>query len=123
MPFNRIGGPNQRLLPYLVAANPTNYGRPWRLNCVEALAACFFICGHREWAEEILATFSYGPSFIDINETVLKKYAACKDEEEVKKAEEEWLSRSISKGRTNHASTADGASDGVRQAITVRDPV
>ncbi|KAI7111971.1 RLI and DUF367 domain protein, partial [Hortaea werneckii] len=91
VPFNRIGGPNPRLLPYLIAANPTNYGRPWRLNCVEALAACFFICGHRDWAEEVLSTFSYGKSFLEINSTVLKKYAACKDEEEVKKAEEAWL--------------------------------
>jgi pre-rRNA-processing protein TSR3 len=93
VPFSRIGGPNARLLPYLIAANPTNYGRPWRLNCVEALAACFFICGHRDWAEEVLSTFSYGQAFLDINATVLKRYAACKDEEEVKKAEEEWLAK------------------------------
>lgn len=93
VPFNRLGGPNQRLLPYLVAANPTNYGRPWRLNCVEALAACFFICGHQEWAEDIVSTFSYGPAFLEINDTVLKRYAACKDEDEVKKAEEEWLAK------------------------------
>ncbi|KAJ9628835.1 ribosome biogenesis protein tsr3 [Taxawa tesnikishii (nom. ined.)] len=91
VPFSRIGGPNPRLLPYLIAANPTNYGRPWRLNCVEALAACFFICGHRDWAEEILSTFSYGQAFLDINETVLKRYAACEDEEAVKKAEAVWL--------------------------------
>jgi pre-rRNA-processing protein TSR3 len=93
VPFNKIGGPNPRLLPYLIAANPTNYGKPWRLNCVEALAACFAICGHLEWAEEILSTFSYGQSFLDINEEVLKRYAACKDEEEIKKAEEEWLAK------------------------------
>lgn len=93
VPFGRIGGPNQRLLPYLIAANPTNYGRPWRLNCVEALAATFFICGYRDWAEDVLSTFSYGEAFIEINEAVLKKYAACKDEEEVKKAEEEWLAK------------------------------
>jgi pre-rRNA-processing protein TSR3 len=93
VPFSRIGGPNPRLLPYLIAANPTNYGRPWRLNCVEALAACFFICGHKDWAEEILSTFSYGQAFLDINDTVLKRYAACKDEDEVKKAEEDWLAK------------------------------
>lgn len=93
VPFTRIGGPNQRLLPYLIAANPTNYGRPWRLNCVEALAATFFICGHRDWAEDVLSTFSYGEAFIEINEAVLKRYAACKDEDEVKKAEEEWLAK------------------------------
>lgn len=93
VPFSRIGGPHSRLLPYLIAANPTNYGRPWRLNCVEALAACFFICGRRDWAEEVLSTFSYGRAFLDINDAVLKRYAACKDAEEVKRAEEAWLEK------------------------------
>ena len=93
MPFGKIGGPHQRLLPYLIAANPTNYGKPWRLNCVEALAACFFICGHPEWAEGILAPFSYGQSFLEINDAPLKRYAACANEEEVKAAETAWLEK------------------------------
>ncbi|KAF1966807.1 DUF367-domain-containing protein [Bimuria novae-zelandiae CBS 107.79] len=93
VPFSRIGGPCARLLPYLVAANQTNYGRPWRLNCVEAIAACYYICGHAEWAEDILASFSYGEAFLDINAALLKRYAACKDEEEVKRAEEKWLAK------------------------------
>ncbi|KAF2767095.1 DUF367-domain-containing protein, partial [Teratosphaeria nubilosa] len=93
VPFAKIGGPHPRLLPYLIAANPTNYGRPWRLNCVEALAACFFICGHRDWADDILSTFSYGQAFLDINDAVLKRYAACQDEDDVKKAEELWLAK------------------------------
>jgi pre-rRNA-processing protein TSR3 len=93
VPFSRIGGKNERLLPYLIAANPTNYGRPWRLNCVEALAAGFVICGRKDWAEEILSTFSYGQAFLDINEAVFKRYAACVDEEGIKKAEEEWLAK------------------------------
>lgn len=93
VPFARIGGKCERLLPYLVAANPTNYGRPWRLNCVEALAACFAICGRGEWAEEILSTFSYGAAFLEINAALLKRYAACASEEEVKRAEELWLEK------------------------------
>lgn len=93
VPFGRIGGKCERLLPYLVAANPTNYGKPWRLNCVEALAACFFICGHPEWAESILSTFSYGEAFLEINSALLKRYMTCENEEEVKKAEEIWLEK------------------------------
>ena len=70
-----------------------NYGRPWRLNCAEALAACFFICGHEDWAHEVLAHFSYGEPFLEINAQLLKRYAACANEEEMKKAEETWLAK------------------------------
>lgn len=111
VPFTKIGGPNQRLLPYLIAANPTNYGRPWRLNCVEALAAGFVICGHEDWAQEVLATFSYGEAFLDINETVLRRYAACQDEEEVKKTEEEWLAKIENEWREDREERAENKDD------------
>ncbi|KAF2459536.1 hypothetical protein BDY21DRAFT_370255 [Lineolata rhizophorae] len=93
VPFGRIGGKCERLLPYLVAANPTNYGRPWRLNCVEALAASYYICGHSDWAEHILSSFSYGEAFLDINSELLKRYAACATEEDVQKEETKWLAK------------------------------
>lgn len=93
VPWPRIGGKCERLLPYLVAANPVNYGRPWRLNCVEALAACFMICGKTEWAELVLEHFSYGKPFLEINSQLFERYQKCKDDEEVKKAEETWLKK------------------------------
>ena len=91
VPWSKIGGKCERLLPYLVAANATNYGRPWRLNCAEALAAAFVICGHMDWAESVLQHFSYGGPFLEINRELLERYAACDDEEAVKACEEEWL--------------------------------
>ncbi|KAJ9655640.1 ribosome biogenesis protein tsr3 [Neophaeococcomyces mojaviensis] len=93
VPWSKIGGKCERLLPYLVAANPVNYGRPWRLNCVEALAACFMICGKVEWAEIILEHFPYGQPFLEINASLFKRYAEANDEEGVKKVEEKWLKR------------------------------
>ncbi|MCJ1268438.1 ribosome biogenesis protein tsr3 [Lobaria immixta] len=93
VPWSKIGGKCERLLPYLVAANPTNYGRPWRLNCAEALAATFYICGHEAWAHEVLTHFSYGQPFLEINSAVLKRYAACTSEEEIKEAEKKWLAK------------------------------
>ena len=113
VPFGRIGGKCERLLPYLVAANPTNYGKPWRLNCVEALAACFFICGHPDWAEDILSTFSYGRAFLDINAALLKRYEACADEEEIKKAEEVWLAKIEHEYEKSRAEKEDGVEDDV----------
>lgn len=91
--WSKVGGKCERLLPYLVAANTVNYGKPFRLNCVEALAASFYICGHPDWAEQVLRPFNYGQSFLDINQKVLRKYAACADEDEVKKTEAEWMER------------------------------
>ncbi|KAM0322442.1 hypothetical protein ACHAQA_009509 [Verticillium albo-atrum] len=91
--WNKVGGKCERLLPYLVAANTVNYGKPWRLNCAEALAAAFYICGKPDWAEQVLAPFSYGESFLEINGSLLKKYAACEDERAMKKVEEDWMER------------------------------
>jgi pre-rRNA-processing protein TSR3 len=111
VPWSRIGGKCERLLPYLVAANPVNYGRPWRLNCVEALAACFYVCGHPDWAEVVLQHFSYGQPFLEINSQLLKRYAACSSEEEVKKAEEVWLEKIEREYSESRASKDGGATD------------
>ncbi|KAF8475679.1 hypothetical protein BDZ91DRAFT_710118 [Kalaharituber pfeilii] len=91
VPFSRIGGKCERLLPYLVAANTVNYGRPWRLNCAEALAACFAICNHFDWAESILKPFKYGKAFLEINQDLLSRYSKCANSDEVKKVEGEYL--------------------------------
>ncbi|PGH07799.1 pre-rRNA-processing protein TSR3 [Blastomyces parvus] len=93
VPWSKIGGKCERLLPYLVAANSVNYGRPWRLNCAEALAAAFYICGHEDWASEVLKKFSYGRAFLEINSQLLRRYAACKTEEDVKNTQEQWLEK------------------------------
>lgn len=97
-------------MPYLIAANTVNYGRPWRLNCVEALAACFYICGHEDWAKDVLKHFRYGDAFLNINSQLLKRYAACTTEDDVKKTEEEWLvkiEREYSESRANTGNPDD----------------
>ncbi|KAI9569147.1 hypothetical protein HD554DRAFT_2093482 [Boletus coccyginus] len=83
VPFSKIASPHERLLPYLVATNPTNYGRPWRLNCVEALAAAFYITGFDEYADSLLSGFGWGDSFCEVNRIYLDKYKTCKSAEEV----------------------------------------
>ncbi|GFZ42579.1 20S rRNA accumulation protein 3 [Saitozyma sp. JCM 24511] len=88
VPFGKIKSPHERLLPFLIACNPVNYGKPWRLNCVEALAAGFYITGHDDWAELLLSKFSWADSFWALNGDLIKRYRTCKTSEEVSEMQE-----------------------------------
>lgn len=78
-------------MPYFVAANPVNYGKPWKLNCAEAFAACFAIIGHLDWAEQVMSHFSWGNAFLDINHELIEIYSKCTDSESIQRAQREWL--------------------------------
>lgn len=89
--FRNIGGKHERLLPYLLASNAVNYGKPYRLNCVEALAACFAICGRLDWAQRVLEPFSYCKTFLKMNEDLFARYSSAADAEGVIAIEEQYL--------------------------------
>ncbi|KAI9032636.1 hypothetical protein CLU79DRAFT_727220 [Phycomyces nitens] len=91
VPFSKIRGPTDRLLPYLVATNPVNYGKPWKLNCAEALAAIFYITGYPEHGEALLAKFKWGHAFKKVNGGLLSRYAKCKDSAEVVQVQNDYL--------------------------------
>lgn len=73
----------RRALPFLVAANPVNFGRPCRLSSVEALAAALYILGEERQAQTILAKVSWGIRFLEVNEKPLTLYARAKNSAEV----------------------------------------
>src|SRR5512145_1621859 len=77
----------RRALPFLVAANPVNFGKPCTLSSVEAVAAALYIMGEKERAAELLGKVSWGIRFLEVNREPLELYAAAKDSTEVVKAQ------------------------------------
>ncbi|GFO16019.1 ribosome biogenesis protein tsr3 homolog [Plakobranchus ocellatus] len=92
-PFSRMKGDHPRLLPYLIAVNPINYGRPCKLSCVEAFAATFFITGFPQLAEQLLSVFKWGPSFYSVNSEFLEAYASCTTSAQVVAEQERIISK------------------------------
>nr|WP_193570728.1 DUF367 family protein [Halorubellus sp. JP-L1] len=80
-----------RALPFLVAANPVNYGNAFQLTTVEALAAALVILGDREHAEAILAKFTWGETFLELNAEPLARYADCEDSSDVVAVQDDYL--------------------------------
>ncbi|XP_049849462.1 18S rRNA aminocarboxypropyltransferase-like [Schistocerca gregaria] len=91
IPFQKIKGKEERLLPFLIAANPTNYGRPFKLSCVEAFAATLYITSFKQEAYSLLNRFNWGPTFLKINSELLQAYCLCKTSAEVVQAQSKYI--------------------------------
>ncbi|KAK7845477.1 ribosome biogenesis protein tsr3 like protein [Quercus suber] len=80
-------------VPWLVAANPVNYGRPCQLSCVEALSAALIICGEEETANLLLGKFKWGHGFLSLNRKVLKAYSECENSADIISVQNSFLSQ------------------------------
>jgi pre-rRNA-processing protein TSR3 len=89
-----------RALPYLIAANPINYGKPTILSTAEALAAALYIFGRGEEAQRLLKGFKWGPVFFQLNSELLESYRKARTGGEVIQIQNEILRR---RGRRSHA--------------------
>lgn len=84
---------HHRLLPFLVAANTVNYGKPSKLSCAEAAAATLYICDYVDAAKRVLDEFGWGKEFIRLNEELLELYRTSSDADDVVKRQNEWLEK------------------------------
>ncbi|KAG3109342.1 hypothetical protein PI125_g11010 [Phytophthora idaei] len=91
LPYKQLRSGVHRLLPFLVAANSVNYGRPHKLSCSEAIAATLYIVGLKEEAVQLMDEFTWGPEFLKINADCLEAYAACENSEQVVEAQNAYL--------------------------------
>ena len=91
VPFHKMKAYHNRLLPYLVAANPVNYGRPLKLSCVEAFAACCYIVGLKDEARDLLSKFKWGHAFFSLNTDLLELYATCTTAAEIVQVQNSYL--------------------------------
>jgi pre-rRNA-processing protein TSR3 len=80
--LKRVKG-TSRCLPFLIAGNPVNFGKPTKLTTVEALVAALYIAGLGEEVNELVSIFSWGHTFIEINQERLENYAKAKDSTEI----------------------------------------
>jgi len=80
-----------RCLPYLIAANPVNYGVPTKLSTVEALAAALYIVDFKREAERLLSIFKWGPQFLRLNKEFLDGYSKAKNSGEVVKLQQRFI--------------------------------
>ncbi|KAH6803860.1 RNase L inhibitor protein-like protein [Perilla frutescens var. frutescens] len=127
VPFTKLRCAAPRLLPWLVAANPVNYGRPCQLSCVEALAAALIICGEEETGNLLLGKFKWGHAFLSLNRELLKAYSECKNGADMIVVQNEWLSQqnsrpsdNLNKGqgeRLESNSDEDGSSSGSEDGL------
>jgi pre-rRNA-processing protein TSR3 len=68
-----------------------NYGNALQLTTVEALAAALVILDERDHAERLLAKFTWGETFLELNAEPLRRYAACETSSDVVAVQDDYL--------------------------------
>lgn len=80
-----------RALPFVVAANPVNYGKPFKLTTLEAFATALYILDDIEFAEKILKIYKWGPNFLILNKEPLESYRKAENSTEIIKIMKQYF--------------------------------
>jgi pre-rRNA-processing protein TSR3 len=85
------GNFRNRSLPFLVAANPVNFGHPLKLSSLEAVVASLYILGNREQAHDTANMYNWALNFIELNKEPLEDYATAESSAQVVERQMEYL--------------------------------
>lgn len=80
-----------RALPFLIAANPVNYGKPFKLTTLEAFASALYILGEKEHAKDLLNIYKWAPHFLELNYQPLEEYRKAKNSQEMIQVMNEYI--------------------------------
>jgi len=72
-----------RMLPLLLAANPVNWGKAFKMTTAEAIAATLYLAGKESQARDLLGSFKWGEQFFKLNAEPLEAYASAKSSKEL----------------------------------------
>lgn len=105
VPGGHLG--RHRKLPFLVAANPINYGKAFKLSSAEALAAGLAILGFRRDAENLTKKFSWDREFWKLNDPLIEEYSACENSHAIEIAQSKHVQeKEKTKNRNDDAACA-----------------
>ena len=72
-----------RALPFVIAVNPVNFGKPLQLTTLEAFIAAVYILGDKNQAEKLTSLYKWSPHFLTMNKNPLDDYQSAKNSHEV----------------------------------------
>jgi pre-rRNA-processing protein TSR3 len=81
-----------RALPFVIAVNPVNYGKPCKLSTLEAFAAALYILDNVEQATELLTLYKWGHQFLIMNKEPLEDYRKAETSKEIIEQMRHYLS-------------------------------
>lgn len=74
---------NSRALPFVIATNSVNYGKPFKLSTLEAFATALYILDDIETAKKIINLYKWGPNFLILNKEPLEDYRKSKNSSQI----------------------------------------
>jgi pre-rRNA-processing protein TSR3 len=80
-----------RSLPFVIAVNPVNFGKPLKLTTLEAFAAAVYILDEKEQAKKLTSLYKWSPHFITMNKNPLEDYRTAKSSQQVIERMYEYL--------------------------------